>query len=142
VRALRPDAGHAATADPFLITLDSALQETGLFHHVHITALSRTPARMTVITLAICGPHGGMRAVKDISLEEAEKMAARLQAAITAARAGLGTDPADAFVQDVIARLGDPALALDPSFRKWCGANHGLLSAREAAERWCRWGVA
>jgi hypothetical protein len=113
-----------------------------MFHHVHITALSRTPAGMTVITLAICGPRGGMRAVEDISLEEAEKMAARLQAAITAARAGLATDPADAFVQDVIAQLGDPALALDPSFRKWCGANHGLLSAREAAERWCRWRVA
>jgi hypothetical protein len=83
-----------------------------------------------------------MRAVEDISLEEAEKMAARLQAAITAARAGLNTDPADAFIQDVIAQLGDPALALDPSFRRWCGANHGLLTARQTAERWCRWRVA
>ncbi|ALR20129.1 hypothetical protein ATN00_07245 [Sphingobium baderi] len=118
------------------------MQETGMFHHVHITALSRTSAGMTVITLAICGPRGGMRAVEDISLEEAEKMAARLQAAITAARAGLNTDPADAFIQDVIAQLGDPALALDPSFRRWCGANHGLLTARQTAERWCRWRVA
>ncbi|BAK66624.1 hypothetical protein SLG_19490 [Sphingobium sp. SYK-6] len=110
-------------------------------HHVHITALSQTPAGMTVITLAICGPRGGMRTVEDISIEEAEKMAARLQAAITAARAGLGKDPADAFVQDVVGQLGDPALALDPPFRRWCSAHHGLLSARQAAERWCCWHV-
>ncbi|RSU55268.1 hypothetical protein [Sphingobium yanoikuyae] len=113
-----------------------------MFHHVHITALSRTPAEMTVITLAICGPRGGMRAVEDISIEEAEKMAVRLQTAITAARAGLCKDPADVFVQDVIGQLGDPALALDPSFRRWCSAHHGLLSARQAAERWCCWHVA
>lgn len=111
-------------------------------HHVHITALSRTPAGMTVITLAICGPRGGMRAVEDISIEEAEKIAARLQTAITAARAGLGKDPADVFVQDVIGQLGDPALALDPSFHRWCSAHHGLLSVRQAAERWCCWHVA
>ncbi|WP_170978369.1 MULTISPECIES: hypothetical protein [Sphingobium] len=49
-----------------------------MFHHVHITALSRTPAGMTVITLAICGPRGGMRALEDISIEEAEEMAVRL----------------------------------------------------------------
>ncbi|MEZ0498144.1 hypothetical protein [Sphingomonas sp. IW22] len=113
-----------------------------MFHHVHITALSRTPAGMTVITLAICGPRGGMRAVEDISIEEAEKMAARLQTAITAAHAGLGKDPADVFIQDVIGQLGDPALAVDPSFRRWCSAHHGLLSARQAAERWCCWHVA
>ncbi len=113
-----------------------------MFHHVHITALSRTPAGMTVITLAICGPRGGMRAVEDISIEEAEEMAVRLQTAITAARARLCKDPADVFVQDVIGQLGDPALALDPSFRRWCSAHHGLLSARQAAERWCCWHAA
>lgn len=111
-------------------------------HHVHITALSRTPAGMTVITLAICGPRGGMRAVEDISIDEAEKMAVRLQTAIAAARSATGKNPADIFVQDVVDQLGDPALALDPSFRRWCSANHGLFSARQAAERWCCWHVA
>lgn len=111
-------------------------------HHVYITALKRTPAGITVITLAICGPSGGMSAAEDISIKEAENMAARLQTAITAARAGLGKSPADIFVQDVIGQLGNPALALNPSFGRWCDAHHGLLSARQAAERWCCWHVA
>ena len=110
--------------------------------HVHIDALGRIPSGTTIITLAICGPRGGMRAVEDISIDEAEKMMAQLQAAVADARAGAAIDPVDRFRQDVIDRLGDPALALDPSFRSWCVGNHGLLSPRQAAERWCCWRVA
>jgi uncharacterized protein with beta-barrel porin domain len=110
--------------------------------HVHINALNRHPAGTNVIMLAIRGPHGGMRAIEPVSIDEAEKMTAQLQAAIAAARIAAPTDPVDAFMQDVIARLGDPQLACDPSFRTWCSANHGLLSARQTAERWCCWRVA
>ncbi|QNG43555.1 hypothetical protein [Sphingobium yanoikuyae] len=83
-----------------------------------------------------------MRAIEPVSIDEVEKIAARLDAAIAAARTAAATDPVDAFMQDVIARLGDPELAYDPSFRTWCAANHGLLSARQTAERWCCWHVA
>ena len=110
--------------------------------HVHIDALGRIPSGTTIITLAICGPRGGMRAVEDISIDEAEKMIAQLQAVVAAARAETAIDPVDCFMQDVIDRLGDPALALDPSFRSWCAGNHGLLGPRQAAERWCCWRVA
>lgn len=113
-----------------------------MFHHVPITALSRTPTGMTVITLAICGPRGGMRAIEDISIDEAEKMVTQLQAAVAHVRAGAAIAPVDRFMQDVIDRLADPGLALDPSFRSWCAGNHGLLSPRQAAERWCCWHVA
>ena len=111
-------------------------------HYVHINALSRSPAGMTVITLAICGPRGGMRAVENISIDEADKMAVQLQNAIAAARSAVVMDSTDAFVQDVVGRLGDPGLALDSFFRTWCTANHGLLSPRQTSERWCRWRVA
>lgn len=114
--------------------------------HVHINALSRRtaghPAGTNVITLAIRGPRGSVRVIEPISIDEAEKMAAQLLAAIAAARSAMATDPVDAFMQDVIARLGDPQLACDPSFRTWCTAKHGLLSARQTAERWCCWRVA
>jgi hypothetical protein len=111
-------------------------------HHVHINTLSRTPAGMTVISLAICGPRGGLCAVEDISIDEADKVAVQLQSAIAAARSAATMDPTDVFVQDVVGRLGDPGLSLDPSFRTWCAANHGLLGARQTAERWCLWRVA
>jgi hypothetical protein len=110
--------------------------------HVHIDALGRIPSGTTIITLAICGPRGGMRAVEDISIDEAEKMMAQLQAVVAAARAETAINPVDRFTQDVIDQLGDPGLALDPSFRSWCAGNHGLLSPRQAAERWCCWHVA
>lgn len=110
--------------------------------HVHIDALSRIPPGTTIITLAICGPRGGMRAVEDISIDEAEKMMAQLQVAVAAAKAEAAIDPVDCFMQDVVDRVGDPALALDPSFRSWCAGNHGLLSPRQAAERCCCWRVA
>lgn len=110
--------------------------------HVHIDALGRIPSGSAIITLAICGPRGGMRAIEDISIDEAEKMVTQLQAAVADARAGAAIEPVDRFMQDVIDRLGDPGLALEPSFRSWCAGNHGLLSPRQAAERWCCWRVA
>lgn len=110
-------------------------------HHVHINALNRCPDGTNVIMLAIRGPGGGMRAFEPVSIDEAEKMTAQLQAAIAAARTAAATDTVDAFMQDVIARLGNPELACDPSFRTWCAANHGLLTSRQTAERWCCWRV-
>lgn len=110
--------------------------------HVHIDALGRMTSGTAIITLAICGPRGGMRAVEDISIDEAEKMVTQLQAAVAHVRAGAAIAPVDRFMQDVIDRLADPGLALDPSFRTWCADNHGLLSPRQAAERWCCWHVA
>lgn len=42
--------------------------------HVHIDALGRMTSGTAIITLAICGLRGGLRAVEDISIDEAEKM--------------------------------------------------------------------
>ncbi len=69
-------------------------------------------------------------------------MAVQLQNAIAAARSTATMDPTDVFVQDVVGQPGDPGLSLDPSFRTWCAANHGLLGARQTAERWYLWRVA
>ncbi|SER15169.1 hypothetical protein [Sphingobium sp. YR768] len=110
--------------------------------HVHIDALGRMTSGTAIITLAIGGPRGGMRAIEDISIDEAEKLVTQLQAAVADARAGAAIDPVERFMQDVIDRLRDPGLALDPSFRSWCASNHGLLSPRQSAERWCCWHVA
>lgn len=113
-----------------------------MYNHVHINALNRCPNGTNAIMLAIRGPGRGMRAFEPVSIDEAEKMTAQLQAAVAAAGTAAAIDPVDAFLQDVIARLGNPELACDPSFRTWCAANHGLLSPRQTAERWCCWHVA
>ncbi|MDE8652163.1 hypothetical protein [Novosphingobium album (ex Liu et al. 2023)] len=57
-----------------------------MLHHVHISACGRVAAGAPVITLAICGPRGGMRAIEDITIEEAEGMLDQLTRAIEAAR--------------------------------------------------------
>ncbi|WP_339348698.1 hypothetical protein [uncultured Sphingomonas sp.] len=54
-------------------------------------------------------------------------------------RERLAADDTDPFTDAVIAALGDPGLALDHSFRRYCAGCRDLLTVRQAAERWCCW---
>lgn len=51
-------------------------------------------------------------------------------------------DPADRFMWEVIALLGNPGLAINGAFQQFCLNCHDLLTAHQAAERWCCWAVA
>ncbi|MDE8652162.1 hypothetical protein [Novosphingobium album (ex Liu et al. 2023)] len=52
-----------------------------------------------------------------------------------------GTDTADAFMRAVMILLADPGLKRNAAFRSHCRHAQGLLTPRDAAERWCRWSL-
>jgi hypothetical protein len=52
------------------------------------------------------------------------------------------TDPAVAFLRAVAAELGDPGLATRRAFQIYCLKSRAVMTAKQAAVRWCRWHVA